>query len=211
MTQQRSENVRNKRFLLPEDSLDESCRRRVFDRFLHCVSLYGKIGYSNTRLHIIRMAEVDYGYGDQLDYGYGDVKPDMMATGEKAATFYSGPDADMYGYGNENDATMSNSGHIESEPSFAKRPKRRCSVTKFTLESGAPTMLTAASVIADMRNAGVPDNSTEAFPTEGCTGSSDAVEARMNEEMDELEADGETVRGVKKRGSVLRIFGMNRK
>jgi hypothetical protein len=155
------------------------------------------------------MAEVDYGYGDQLDYGYGDIEPDMMAE-EKAVPFYSGSDADVYGYGNENDAAMINGGPIESEPSFAKRPKRRCSVTKFTLESGAPSTLTAASVIADMRNAGVPDNTAEVLSTEGCTDGSDVAEAVADEEMDEPDADGETMRGAKKRGSMLRIFGLKR-
>jgi hypothetical protein len=69
------------------------------------------------------MAEVDYGYGD-MDYGYGepDPEPEPINTAD-------------------NDA-----------PSAAanRRPKRRCSVTKFSLPEETP--LNAASIINDIRN-----------------------------------------------------------
>ena len=102
------------------------------------------------------MADVDYGYGDQNDYGYGDSGPDMgygdaspdMGYGDAA------PDSSMdYGYG---DATPDMdygyddaSPDPEPAPIEDKRPKRRCSVTKFSLATETP--LTAASVINDLR------------------------------------------------------------
>jgi hypothetical protein len=83
------------------------------------------------------MAEVDYGYGDQNDYGYGASAPDNdMGYGVVE------PDLD-YGYG---DATPDTAPVVEV---IDKRPKRRCSVTKFSLVSETP--LTAASVINDLR------------------------------------------------------------
>ena len=94
------------------------------------------------------MAEVDYGYGDQNDYGYGDATPDNdmgygVAEPDNTMGYgYAAPDTD-YGYGDA----------APDEPEAAvvvdKRPKRRCSVTKFSLASETP--LTAASVINDLR------------------------------------------------------------
>lgn len=99
------------------------------------------------------MAEVDYGYGDeQMDYGYGDASPAMD-----------------YGYGDTNEADNgygkpddANNGYGEAkliEESAIPRPKRRCSVTKFSLATETP--LTAASVIADLRNGVAPDITLE--------------------------------------------------
>lgn len=152
------------------------------------------------------MAEVDYGYGEQLDYGYGDAEPDMIAE-EKAVPFYSGPDADMM-YGNENDAAVSN-GQMESEQSIVKRVKRRCSVTKFTLESGAPSTLTAASVIANMRNADI-SNETTINTADGCTIGSSEVEVVQDMALGESGMQCENVAEGKKRGSMLRIFSLKR-
>lgn len=113
------------------------------------------------------MAEVDYGYGEQedlgygdaapdTDYGYGDVAPDMdYGYGDSA------PDQPDYGYGDakpEDDYGYGDSAP-ESVPQKDRRPKRRCSVTKFSLATETP--LTAASVIADLRNGVAPDSTLE--------------------------------------------------
>jgi hypothetical protein len=92
------------------------------------------------------MADVDYGYGDQCDYGYGDTEPEMIAEDVQAKDiYYSSPENGIANNSNKNELDQ------------ARRPKRRCSVTKFTLESGdTPTSLTAASVIANLRNGIVP-------------------------------------------------------
>jgi hypothetical protein len=74
-------------------------------------------------------AETDYGYGDEpaaeADYGYGDAAPatDDYGYGDAA------PVTDDYGYGNDEPTPL---------PKAAGRPKRRCSVTKFSLDSGPP-------------------------------------------------------------------------
>lgn len=69
----------------------------------------------------------DYGYGDAApdqDYGYGDGAPDQDYGYGDAS-----PDQD-YGYGDEAPAPL---------PTKApeKRPKRRCSVTRFSIEAEA--------------------------------------------------------------------------
>lgn len=80
--------------------------------------------------------EVDYGYGDDLDYGYGDT-PDPAP-----------PPQDDDDYGPQ---SMANSGEdCGLSSSTTRRPKRRCSVTKFSLPDETP--LNAASIINDMRN-----------------------------------------------------------
>ena len=74
---------------------------------------------------------MDYGYGDAApaeDYGYGDSAPDD------------------YGYGDAEPAA--------APPSDKKRPKRRCSVTKFSLEEEeGQSGLMAADMINNFRNA----------------------------------------------------------
>lgn len=111
------------------------------------------------------MAEIDYGYGEQ-DYGYGEAEPDMgygvaepdmgygeaapdMGYGDAAPDEYNAPYRDYaaeeqtdYGYG-DGDAEP-----VQAPPED-RRPKRRCSVTKFSLATETP--LTAASVINDLR------------------------------------------------------------
>lgn len=57
-------------------------------------------------------SNMDYGYGYDDPYGYGDAKPG----------------GNPYGYGD---------GQPQEEASPRPRPKRRCSVTKFSLESAA--------------------------------------------------------------------------
>jgi len=70
-----------------------------------------------------------------VDYGYGD----------------AGPDEGDYGYGDAEPAPAP----VEAE---TKRPKRRCSVTKFSLESqeGPASGLMAADVIKNFRNSAPP-------------------------------------------------------
>jgi hypothetical protein len=106
--------------------------------------------------------DVDYGYGDahpSEDYGYGDAQPDYWygdAMPEEdygyGATDYgygdSNPDED-YGYGATEDYGYGDA-DAQPVPQEKRRPKRRCSVTKYSLEEQTP--LTAASVIAGFRN-----------------------------------------------------------
>jgi hypothetical protein len=97
------------------------------------------------------MAEVDYGYGEDLDYGYG--APDMVAEDQDMDAM---PQSTMM---DNNDPE--NGGSSATTTMMARRgPKRRCSVTKFSLENengaSTPTVLTAASVIDAMRQGMVP-------------------------------------------------------
>jgi hypothetical protein len=92
------------------------------------------------------MGEVDYGYGDEPDMGYGDAQPDMgygdaspdMGYGEQPDMGYGDdtkPATDM-GYGSSDDG---------GQPTAPRRqrPKRRCSVTKYVLESSAADQVSA--------------------------------------------------------------------
>jgi hypothetical protein len=91
-------------------------------------------------------ASVDYGYGDtpdygygETDYGYGDAKPAEVDYGYGDG----GAKQDDYGYGDAK----------PDEPSSQeeRRPKRRCSVTRYSIApQQAP--LNAAAVINDLRN-----------------------------------------------------------
>jgi hypothetical protein len=98
------------------------------------------------------MSEVDYGYGEpEPDYGYGDDPPaaatdygygdDAGGGGEDYGYGDAAPGGDDYGYG---DAAPGGTdyGYGDDEPTplpkAAGRPKRRCSVTKFSLDSGPP-------------------------------------------------------------------------
>jgi hypothetical protein len=98
------------------------------------------------------MAEVDYGYGEDLDYGYG--APDMVAEDQDM-------DAMAQSTMMDNDPENGGSSATTTNTMMARRgPKRRCSVTKFSLENengaSTPTVLTAASVIDAMRQGMVP-------------------------------------------------------
>lgn len=91
---------------------------------------------------------IDYGYGDEQNYGYGDAAPDMD-----------------YGYGAPAEAkTPTIDGEMDkAQDQPVPRRKRRCSVTKFTLQENTP--LTAASVINDFRNGVVvPDDVATTTP-----------------------------------------------
>lgn len=102
------------------------------------------------------MAEVDYGYGDQNDYGYETSGPDMGYGDASPDMGYgnAAPDSNMdYGYGEAAPDMDYGYGDASPDPEpmpiEEKRPKRRCSVTKFSLATETP--LTAASVINDLR------------------------------------------------------------
>ena len=84
------------------------------------------------------------GYGDAapaMDYGYGDAAPEDYVYGDSAP--------DEYGYGDAEPAA--------APPVDKKRPKRRCSVTKFSLEEQeGQSGLLASDVIKNFRNAAPP-------------------------------------------------------
>jgi len=92
----------------------------------------------------------DYGYGDakpdDQDYGYGDAKPDDQDYGYGDAK----PDDQDYGYGDAKPdedqelqrcgvgRTQSDDGIEYGQPTIRRfRPKRRCSITKYSLEASA--------------------------------------------------------------------------
>lgn len=126
------------------------------------------------------MAEVDYGYGE-TDYGYGDAAPADQTDygyGDDAApaTDYGyGESAAQqdYGYGDGAPQDSMDYGYGDAEPEqvppIDRRPKRRCSVTKFSLATETP--LTAASVINDLRMGLTSDDCKSAVTDE--TGSLD--------------------------------------
>lgn len=72
-----------------------------------------------------------YGYGDASPdtnaYGYGDASPDSNPYGYGDSNTYEYGDANPYGYG---DANPPAEGHARRE-----RPRRRCSVTKYSLDA----------------------------------------------------------------------------
>jgi hypothetical protein len=95
-------------------------------------------------------ASVDYGYGgDAPDYGYGDADYGYGDDAKPAQPDYGyaddpkPPSDDAYGYGDAK----------PDEPTAQedRRPKRRCSVTRYSIApQSAP--LNAAAVINDLRN-----------------------------------------------------------
>jgi hypothetical protein len=116
------------------------------------------------------MADVDYGYGDSEDYGYGDASPEDYGYGDSTP--------DEYGYGDDDGPSEKVS---QPEVVVDKRPKRRCSVTKFNLDQDSA--LTAADRIRDMRSEAPPspqpdnassddNNETDDEPDMGKKGSS---------------------------------------
>lgn len=158
------------------------------------------------------MAEVDYGYGEDLDYGYGE--PDLVV--EQAP-----PSFDDENNGGANHTTnMEESGLANA---VRRGPKRRCSVTKFSLEGDdAATPLTAASVIDAMRNGTYP-TSADATTTMSSSGGDDRRMVTPQNSSDLITVDSEdvgtevmedrgtTVEAAKgKKGGVLRILSMRR-
>lgn len=101
-------------------------------------------------------ATVDYGYGDSPDYGYGDTQPDY-GYGETQPDYGYGeskPDETDYGYGDAKPSEDFGYGDAKPDdpaPQEERRPKRRCSVTRYSIApQQAP--LNAAAVINDFRN-----------------------------------------------------------
>lgn len=126
----------------------------------------------------------EYGYGESApaepDLGYGHAAPDTDDYGYGDAT----PDTDDYGYGDASPDDM-DMGYGEAAPqppaAEKKRPKRRCSVTKFSLVStdGPPTGLMAADVIKNFRNAAPPPMSSPTVSDE-CTKSTTLTEETLS-------------------------------
>jgi hypothetical protein len=120
------------------------------------------------------MADIDYGYGptDDVDYGYGTAEPDDVDYGygeAKPDDDYgygeAKPDEDYgygattttdYGYGDDVPALQQ-----EQEPPRRKQVKRRCSVTKYSLEGSGATAVDLHTRIDEFRNATVPPAITE--------------------------------------------------
>lgn len=168
------------------------------------------------------MAEVDYGYGEDLDYGYGE--PDMVAEEDASPQSTMIDDTDLGANTSIEDSTAAIANAVR------RGPKRRCSVTKFSLESDnatTPTILTAASVIDAMRNgthdatipsatntSGADDERRVITPhnsSDFCYG--DQVEAAFDEidiADDDVEPAAEAATKGKKNG-VLRILSLRRK
>ena len=90
--------------------------------------------------------DTDYGYGDgapdNTDYGYGDSQPDY-GYGETQTDYGYGDAQPDYGYGDQGNAAdqygYGDMGYGDAAPAppsaETKRPKRRCSVTKYSLQS----------------------------------------------------------------------------
>jgi hypothetical protein len=96
------------------------------------------------------MAKTDYGYDDE-DYGYGNGAPeDEYGYGEASPDDYgygdATPDEPDYGYGDEDNPPPP---VVKKPDEVTRKPKRRCSVTKFNLEQ--ESVLTAADRIKEMR------------------------------------------------------------
>ena len=80
----------------------------------------------------------DYGYGDDAgaaDYGYGDAPASTdYGYGDQGGDDYGyGDQGDPYGYGD----TVPDEAPAPLPPKTDKRPKRRCSVTRFSIEAEA--------------------------------------------------------------------------
>ncbi len=156
------------------------------------------------------MADVDYGYGEDLDYGYGE--PDLVA--EQAPPSF---DDDNVG---ANHATIIEESGLAN--AVRRGPKRRCSVTKFSLEGDdAATPLTAASVIDAMRNGTY--HTADAPTTTSSSGGDDRKMVTPQNSSDlividaedvvtvSVEDNGTTVEAAKgKKGGVLRILSLRR-
>jgi hypothetical protein len=104
-------------------------------------------GYEQTDYGYDATTPTDYGYGDQTDYGYGP----QTDYGYGEQTDYGYGEQTDYGYG---DARPDEDGAPEEpklEPVAPRRQqvKRRCSVTKFSLDAGAQE---ANKAQEDMRN-----------------------------------------------------------
>jgi hypothetical protein len=172
--------------------------------------------------------EVEYGYGDcQPDYGYGDGAPTVVdygynnngaaaadhankksVTADHAAVMDYGygdgsPTADPmdygYGDGSPDEAPVSDPAMSQED----RRPKRRCSVTKYTIENeDQESPLTAHTRINEFRNGSVvvvEDDAAAATPSTTTTLTTASPEAAVSDSKPE---DG---RVAKKKGMMHRI------
>lgn len=113
--------------------------------------------------------DVDYGYGDAApdqDYGYGDAQPDYGYGDAKPSEDYGYGDAQPdYGYGDAKpDEDYGYGDQVEEKPKeepkkpAGRRPKRRCSVTKYTLDETAQAAQTHVDIIQQMREGSKPQD-----------------------------------------------------
>jgi hypothetical protein len=156
------------------------------------------------------MTDVDYGYGDagadNNDYGYGDAAPDGTDYGYGAPDNtdygygapdstdygYGAPDSNDYGYGDQAPATdygygdQSDYGYgdapVEQPKPKKERPKRRCSVTKYSLDSTGQEATSQMDRLAQIRagnfsNDAPPPVSSAAAGSQGEYGASIAAVA----------------------------------
>ena len=129
------------------------------------------------------MADVDYGYGDSDDYGYGDATPDD----------YGYADAAPEEYGYEADSGPSK----VPQEAVDKRPKRRCSVTKFNLDQDSA--LTAADRIRDMRTEAPPSPQ----PDNASSDDNNSCDEADDDEANEIATSGPIKKEVKSKKSAL--------
>lgn len=134
---------------------------------------------SLTYFHkLLTMTDYDYGYGDSADdYGYGDAAPaEDYGYGDSADDYGYGDaaPAEDYGYGDQAAAEDYGYGDAVPEEVAPKRrtPKRRCSVTKYSLVSAAENggaeaemvkNLNAAEMLNQFRNGGGLPPSTQSI------------------------------------------------
>ena len=142
-------------------------------------------------------AQPDYGYGDTTDYGYGATDSTDYGYGAPDTTDYGygAPDTTDYGYGGQDMGYGDGApdmgygdgapdmGYGDTAPAPAppksRRPRRRCSVTKFSLEEASKTggsqeaemlqQLNSAQMIQNFRNAGArapPHHSNSEYSTD---------------------------------------------
>jgi hypothetical protein len=183
---------------------------------------------------LIMSEEVDYGYGDcqpddgygdgtpaaaAVDYGYGDeaVAP-TSAIGTKIIDYvkkssdngmdygYGDGDPMDYGYGDD-DGESPAVAHETTAPSPLedRRPKRRCSVTKYTIENeDQESPLTAHTRINDFRNGScsvvVVDDAKSTTTTSTPETVSSAVETKSSAASSETDGAAK-----KKKGMMHRI------
>jgi hypothetical protein len=119
-------------------------------------------------------AEVDYGYGD-MDYGYGEPDPEPEP--------------------------INNTNLADEAGAANRRPKRRCSVTKFSLPEETP--LNAASIINDMRNGTVTASEPALVTEDRKDANANAVESDMEAGDD---ANNERSAPGRQRSGVLRFL-----
>lgn len=130
---------------------------------------------SPQQFHVNIMTEVDYGYGPEADYGYSTEQPEYGYGGQQQDYGYgeqtdygygeqtdNGEQKDYgygeqtdYGYGEQTDYGYGDAKPDDDEPKQAepaaprKQVKRRCSVTKFSLDAGVQE---AQQAQQDMKN-----------------------------------------------------------